>query len=1029
MALQAPVAGVVATLGFGWLIWRRIAGRRARARPVIPPLVPDADRVRQSTETRICESRLRQIFRASRLIICVASAPPACTARRRNDAGYTGRVGSACMPALIPPAAAVLAALALGVATALPVAGQSRPPDEVSSPARVALRGDARPPRRPLRRRPRPHRALPPDADVSAAARPRARRDRAVRRGGDGVRGQHRAARRSARRSSSLASCMLLRGRTAEARACSSRWSPRRALRRRRGAGPCGARRVAAWPLRAGQHALPRRRRAHRRRSELQVAWGELFLEKQNRPEAVRSFRAALQSDRRNAAAFAGLARAFADENGATARELAARALGLNPSLVPAHLVLADLALDEDHRDEARAAIEQALAVNPSSLDALSRKAAIAMLDDRTADFDALVAAVLAINPRYGDVYRVAGAQAARHYRFDAAASLTRKALETRSGQRPRVGRPRRAPAAHGRRARRARRRSTRAFRADPVRRRHLQPARAARQSRVVRDRRGRHRDVPPAPRRSAGAARARAAAGARARSTRWPRATGTRWTGRSWSRSFPKHDDFAVRNVGLPGMIGALGACFGRVVTLDSPRARPPGTFNWQATLWHEMAHVVTLQMSENRIPRWLTEGISVYEEQRARPEWGREMELRFAEALERGEVLRLAELNRGFMSGETIALAYYEASLLVDHLVTTRGEPALQALVRAFADGVSVTRRCGEALGPTLAELEPRVHGVGERALRRGARGARGPEDIRPHGADAARDDRDAGGGISRQLRPAAAARRRARRGGRSAGRVRRRGSAPRPVAAAASATTARWRGSRSWRSQPGDSDARHRGARTPARARRRQHRSGAPAGRAARSARRSRRAPRGRGRASPSSIPFDATASAALGRQALDTSAPEEAARWFRAALAAGPVDKAAAHCDLAESYLAVGAGAAGQAPGARGARGRADVRPRAGPAARDRGRGALMRAPAAGWRCAGVLVAALAAAVPSAAPPRGGPGAARRAPGRPAVDVRPHQIHRAIRPGSNYRFDYWGEPWAIDAPAAEQNLSRR
>jgi hypothetical protein len=25
--------------------------------------------------------------------------------------------------------------------------------------------------------------------------------------------------------------------------------------------------------------------------------------------------------------------------------------------------------------------------------------------------------------------------------------------------------------------------------------------------------------------------------------------------------------------------------------------------------------------------------------------------------------------------------------------------------------------------------------------------------------------------------------------------------------------------------------------------------------------------------------------------------------------------------------------------------------------------------------------------------------------------------------------NYRFDYWGEPWAIDAPAAEQNLSRR
>ena len=41
----------------------------------------------------------------------------------------------------------------------------------------------------------------------------------------------------------------------------------------------------------------------------------------------------------------------------------------------------------------------------------------------------------------------------------------------------------------------------------------------------------------------------------------------------------FPKHDDFAVRTLGLPGMTGALGVCFGRVVTMDSPRARPPGS------------------------------------------------------------------------------------------------------------------------------------------------------------------------------------------------------------------------------------------------------------------------------------------------------------------------------------------------------------------------------------------------------------------------------------------------------------------
>src|SRR5690606_41359844 len=101
----------------------------------------------------------------------------------------------------------------------------------------------------------------------------------------------------------------------------------------------------------------------------------------------------------------------------------------------------------------------------------------------------------------------------------------------------------------------------------------------------------------------------------------------------------FPHHDDFAVRNLGLPGMIGALGACFGRVVTMDSPKARPPGEFSWMATLWHEIAHVVTLQMSNQRVPRRLTERISVYEEAQARPESGLGMVVPLAAAHEQGK------------------------------------------------------------------------------------------------------------------------------------------------------------------------------------------------------------------------------------------------------------------------------------------------------------------------------------------------------------------------------------------------------
>ena len=121
----------------------------------------------------------------------------------------------------------------------------------------------------------------------------------------------------------------------------------------------------------------------------------------------------------------------------------------------------------------------------------------------------------------------------------------------------------------------------------------------------------------------------------------------------------------------GLPGLVGALGACFGRVVTMDSPRARPPGDFSWQATLWHELAHVFTLQLSNYRVPRWLTEGISVYEEHRRQPAWGRELTLEFARQLSEGQDVRREGPARRVQAAREPALAYFEASLVVEHLV----------------------------------------------------------------------------------------------------------------------------------------------------------------------------------------------------------------------------------------------------------------------------------------------------------------------------------------------------------------------
>src|SRR5262249_37364500 len=170
----------------------------------------------------------------------------------------------------------------------------------------------------------------------------------------------------------------------------------------------------------------------------------------------------------------------------------------------------------------------------------------------------------------------------------------------------------------------------------------------------------------------------------------------------------FPKHDDFAVRNLGLPGMIGALGACFGRVVTMDSPRARPPGEFQWEATLWHELAHVITLQMSNQRLPRWLSEGLSTYEEKKARAEWARQMDTDFAAMLNRDGAIKLRDFNGAVQNPKLISIAYYQGGLLVEQLQQVYGDAGIRKLLRAYGQGLDSDAALRSAINTSFDELQ---------------------------------------------------------------------------------------------------------------------------------------------------------------------------------------------------------------------------------------------------------------------------------------------------------------------------------
>jgi tetratricopeptide (TPR) repeat protein len=150
---------------------------------------------------------------------------------------------------------------------------------------------------------------------------------------------------------------------------------------------------------------------------------------------------------------------------------------------------------------------------------------------------------------------------------------------------------------------------------------------------------------------------------------------------------------DFSVRTMGLPG-IGALGVSFGNVLAMDSPFAAPPGTFNWGSTMWHEIAHAFTLGASDHQVPRWFSEGLSVYEERRARPGWGQRVTPDFLAAFKGGALVPVSRMNDGFARPaypQQVIHSYYEASLVCELIEREHGAQALVDMLQGYKDGLT--------------------------------------------------------------------------------------------------------------------------------------------------------------------------------------------------------------------------------------------------------------------------------------------------------------------------------------------------
>jgi tetratricopeptide (TPR) repeat protein len=172
----------------------------------------------------------------------------------------------------------------------------------------------------------------------------------------------------------------------------------------------------------------------------------------------------------------------------------------------------------------------------------------------------------------------------------------------------------------------------------------------------------------------------------------------------------FPEQKDFAVRTFGMPGNSGYLGVCFGQVVTANSPAVHMGHPVNWEAVLYHEFCHVVTLQMTRNKMPRWLSEGISVYEETQANPSWGQRMTPGYREMVLGDELTPVSRLSAAFLAppSEThLQFAYYESSLVVEFIIQRYGIEKLKAVLRDLGDGTEINLAIAKHTAP-MEEIE---------------------------------------------------------------------------------------------------------------------------------------------------------------------------------------------------------------------------------------------------------------------------------------------------------------------------------
>jgi tetratricopeptide (TPR) repeat protein len=422
---------------------------------------------------------------------------------------------------------------------------------------------------------------------------------------------------------------------------------------------------------------------------EAWTSWGDLFLEKYNAEDARECYESALKVNPRSVPAILGIARVSLEveyDLTKVAQRVDA-ALDVDPTSPEAIVLRALLQLDNEDYDGAAGTLREALKVNPRHLGALTHLGAALYLKDDKAGFEKVKREVLAINPKAAGFFVAVGRFAARAHRYEEAIGLQREALKLDPDHWPAfvelgIGYTRTGDEAAGveylRKAHENDPFHARAFHMvelyEEVMPRYPFIEEGGVRYRFHRDEAALLREVVPP--------LAQEALGAMGKRYRFAPKGPLR------VEVFKEPETFSIRSVGLPST-SPHGICFGKVVTARSPSA---GDFNGAEVLWHELAHVFHLQMSNSRVPRWFTEGLAEFESGLARPSWRRELDLEMVAWLQDGGLLGVEELNGGFTQARTlqgVVNAYYQSTLVIEFIEGRWGFDALLKMLKLYGQG----------------------------------------------------------------------------------------------------------------------------------------------------------------------------------------------------------------------------------------------------------------------------------------------------------------------------------------------------